>query len=125
MLRRPTETPVELNDVHRMQGRAPALDKEHEHRNLPIRGSHIKTGDLSRDVLPQPMMSLTPEHRRALQLLAGQPHGCTEADMLTHGFELAALGDLIFAGFALAAPRDTLPVMWIGITEAGRKAIAE
>jgi hypothetical protein len=62
---------------------------------------------------------------RALQLLAGRPHGCTEADMLTHGFELAALGDLIFAGFALPAPRDTLHVMWIEITEAGRKAIAE
>jgi hypothetical protein len=58
-------------------------------------------------------------------LLAGQPHGCTEADMLTHGFELAMLSDLIFAGFALAVPRDTLTVMWIEITEAGRQAIAD
>jgi hypothetical protein len=70
------------------------------------------------------MATLTDEQRRALRLMAGQPHGCTEADMLTHGFELAMLGDLLFRGLALAAPRDTLPVMWIQITEAGRKAIA-
>jgi hypothetical protein len=64
---------------------------------------------------------VTDEHRRALQLMAGAPDGCTEAEMLTHGFELAALGDLMFRGLALAAPRDTLPVMWITITDAGRK----
>jgi hypothetical protein len=41
------------------------------------------------------------------------------------GFELATLGDFIFQGLALAAPRDTLPVLWTTITEAGRQAIAE
>jgi hypothetical protein len=71
------------------------------------------------------MAQLSDEQRRALRLLKGQPHGCTEADMVTHGFELAALGDLMFRGLALAAPRDTLPVMWIEITEAGCQAIAE
>jgi hypothetical protein len=65
------------------------------------------------------------EQRRALRLLAGTPNGCTEAEMQTHGFELATLGDLMFRGLALAAPRDALPVMWIEITEAGRKAIAD
>jgi hypothetical protein len=45
--------------------------------------------------------------------------------MVTHGFELATLGDLMFRGLALAAPRDTLPIMWITITEVGRKAIAD
>jgi hypothetical protein len=70
------------------------------------------------------MATLTDEQRRALRLMAAQPHGCTEADMLTHGFELATLGDLMFRRLALAAPRDTLPVMWIELTEAGRKAIA-
>jgi hypothetical protein len=59
------------------------------------------------------MANLTDEHRRALQILTGAPDGCTEAEMLTHGFELATL-----------VPRDTLPVMWITLTEAGRKAIA-
>jgi hypothetical protein len=44
--------------------------------------------------------------------------------MLRHGFELATVGDLMFQGLALAATRDTLPVMWIEITEAGRQAIA-
>jgi hypothetical protein len=71
------------------------------------------------------MATLTDEQRRALRPLAGQPHGCAEADMLTHGFELATLGDLMFRGLALAAPRDSLPVMWITITEVGRQAIAE
>jgi hypothetical protein len=37
-----------------LRGASGALDKEHEHHNLPTRGSHIKTHDLSRDVLPQP-----------------------------------------------------------------------
>jgi hypothetical protein len=41
------------------RGASGALDKEHEDRNLPSRGSHIKTDDLSRDVLPQPMARLT------------------------------------------------------------------
>jgi hypothetical protein len=89
---------------------------------------HVKVGNVLltiRDVLPQSMAKLTDEHRRALRLQASPPGGYTEADMLTHGFELAMLGDLIFAGFALAAPRDALPVMWIEITEAGRKAIAD
>jgi hypothetical protein len=71
------------------------------------------------------MATLTDEQRRALRLLASTPGGCTEADMLTHGFELATLGDLMFRGLALAAPRDSLPVMWITITEVGRQAIAE
>jgi hypothetical protein len=70
------------------------------------------------------MADLTDEQRRALQLLARSHNGCTEADMLTRGFELAMLGDLMFRGFAMATPRDILPVMWIKITAAGRKAIA-
>jgi hypothetical protein len=41
--------------------------------------------------------------------------------MVTHGFELAALGDLMFRGLALAASRDTLPVTWIEITDAGAR----
>jgi hypothetical protein len=36
------------------RGASGALDTEHRHRKLPTRGSHIKTDDLSRDVLPQP-----------------------------------------------------------------------
>jgi hypothetical protein len=59
------------------RGASGALDKEHEHRNLPTRGSHIKTDDLSRDVQPHTMAALTDEQRRALRLLAASPNGCT------------------------------------------------
>jgi hypothetical protein len=71
------------------------------------------------------MAKLNDGHRRALELLARSPNGCTEAELLAYGFELATLGDLLFGGFALAAPWEALPVMWIEITEAGRQAIAE
>jgi hypothetical protein len=52
------------------RGTSGALDTEHHHGNVPTRGSHIKTHDLSRDVLPQPMARLTDEQRAALQMLA-------------------------------------------------------
>jgi hypothetical protein len=111
-----------------------ALDKEHEHRNLPTRGSHIKTDDLSRDVLPQPMTTLTDEQRRALRLLARSPnHGCPEAILLAHGFESAMQAKLVLDGLAKVEVHDTkvagrrvkVKVTWLRITEAGRKAIAE
>jgi hypothetical protein len=113
------------------RGASGALDKEHEHPNLPTRGSHIKTDDLSRDVHPHPMVALTDEQRRALQLLAGSPNGCTEAILMAHGFHLAMLGKLAFDGFANVEARETMAgsrrmkVFWLRITEAGRKAIAE
>jgi hypothetical protein len=81
----------------------------------------MNSGPGVRDVIAK----LSDEHRRALRLLSRSPNGCTEAEMLAYGFELATLGDLIFAGVALAAPREALPVMWIQITEVGRQAIAE
>jgi hypothetical protein len=108
------------------RGASGALDTEHGHRNLPTRGSHIKTDDLSRDVQPHPMATLTDEQRRALRLLARSPKGCTEAILLAHGFELAMLGD----GLAKVEARDTMAgsrrmkVFWLQITAAGRKAIA-
>jgi hypothetical protein len=72
------------------------------------------------------MEKLSEEQRRALRILALSPKGCTEAAMLTHGFELATLGDLMFGGLALARPQDTCAgrlIVWMEITEAGRKAI--
>ena len=33
-------------------------------------------------------MAMSADRRRALRLLAGSPHGCTEAIMLAHGFPL-------------------------------------
>jgi hypothetical protein len=116
------------------RGTSGALDTEHGHRNLPTRGSHIKTDDLSRDVLPQPMARLTDEQRRALRLLARSPnHGCTEAILLAHGFESAMQAKLVLDGLAKAEVHDTkvagrrlkVKVTWLRITEEGRKAIGE
>jgi hypothetical protein len=45
--------------------------------------------------LPRPMAKLTDEQRRALQLLARSPNGCTEALMMAHGFEVAMLSRLV------------------------------
>jgi hypothetical protein len=76
------------------------------------------------------MAKLTDEQRRALQLLARSPNGCTEALMMAHGFEGAMLGQLVVDGLALATPHHTqagrrqMIVVWISITTAGREAIA-
>jgi hypothetical protein len=55
------------------------------------------------------MAALTDEQRRALQLLAGSPNGCTEAILIAHGFHLAMLGKLAFDGFQVHVfiPRPT------------------
>jgi hypothetical protein len=78
------------------------------------------------------MANLTDQQRRALQLLAGSPNGCTEAILMAHGFHLAMLGKLVFDGLAKVEAHDTkvagrrvkVKVTWLRITEAGRKAIA-
>ena len=41
-----------------------------------------------------------PERRRALELLAASPDGCSEAIMLAHGFTADFLVDLIRTGMA-------------------------
>jgi hypothetical protein len=77
------------------------------------------------------MAKLTDEQHRALQLLARSPNGCTEALMMAHGFESAMLGQLVVDGLALATPHHTqagrrqMIVVWISITTAGRRAIAD
>jgi hypothetical protein len=51
--------------------------------------------------------------------------------MLAHGFEVATLGELVIDGLAKAeehhtmAGRRRMKVVWLQITVAGRKAIAE
>jgi hypothetical protein len=77
------------------------------------------------------MAKLSKEKRRALQLLARSPNGCTEALMMAYGFEVVMLGKLVLDGFALATPHDTragrepIRVVWLTITEAGRKAVGK
>jgi hypothetical protein len=72
-----------------------------------------------------------PDRRRALELLAASPDGCTEALMLAHGITVELLVDLCIAELAIATPERmvaggrTVEVARMRITEAGRKALAE
>jgi hypothetical protein len=65
-----------------------------------------------------------------LELLAGSPHGCTEAIMLAHGFTTETLGGLVVEGFASTAPgimyagKRPIEVTRLTITDAGRREIA-
>jgi hypothetical protein len=83
-----------------------------------------------RDVLPQSMVSLTSEQRRALRFLARHPDGCAEAELLVDGFTIGELTDLVIDGLAtgrvarIALDDREKPVVWMKITKAGRKAIA-
>jgi hypothetical protein len=70
-----------------------------------------------------------PDRRRALELLAASPDGCTEALMLAHGFTVELLVDLCIAELAIATPERmvvggrTVEVVRMKITEAGRRAL--
>jgi hypothetical protein len=70
------------------------------------------------------------EQNRALRLLAGSPHGCTEAIMLAHGFTVEILGRLVLNGHATAAPgimydgNRPIEVTRLTITDVGRRAVA-
>jgi hypothetical protein len=70
------------------------------------------------------------EQNRALRLLAGSPHGCTEAIMLAHGFPFEMLTGLVRDGLATAAPgimyagKRPITVTWLAITDIGRQALA-
>jgi hypothetical protein len=74
---------------------------------------------------------LSDEQRRALNVLAHHSDGCAEAVLLADGFSYDQLGDLVFDGLARMQPSVTHVdgrekiVVWVQITGAGRKAIAE
>jgi hypothetical protein len=74
-------------------------------------------------------MALPADQRRALEILAGSPHGVTESVMLAHGFGIGTLHDLVRNGFATAetrtvrAGRQPIEVTWLTITDAGRRAL--
>jgi hypothetical protein len=46
----------------------------------------------------------TPDHRRALELLASSPDGCTEALLLANGFAVELLVELVRAGLTNVEP---------------------
>jgi hypothetical protein len=77
-----------------------------------------------------PDISANSEKRRAIELLARSPTGCTETLMLAHGFPAEMLGWLVLDGLAtvqrgtmLAGDRQ-LTVKWIEITDLGHVAIS-
>ena len=63
------------------------------------------------------------ELNRALRLLAGSPHDCTEAIMLAHGFTAELLADLVRGGLATGDKRP-ITVTRLRITDIGRQALA-
>ena len=75
---------------------------------------------------PRRRRSPKPDRRRALELIASCPDGCTETIMLVHGFTVGQLDELIRAGLATAqtesvvARSRTLEVARVRITKAGR-----
>jgi hypothetical protein len=71
-------------------------------------------------------VKLSADERRALDMLAGSHHGCTEAILRANGFTVGLLADLIRAGLAKAEPERTQagPRVRIRITDAGKQALA-
>jgi hypothetical protein len=67
--------------------------------------------------------------RRALELLAGSPDGCTEAMLLADGFKRDTLAILVHAGFAtvhaerIRAGGEWIEVRRLQISDAGRRVI--
>jgi hypothetical protein len=71
---------------------------------------------------------LSGEQRRALEILAGSPHGCTEETLRAHGFTVRLLARIVHAGFAVANPEIVKAggrtLSMLTITDVGRQALA-
>jgi hypothetical protein len=76
-------------------------------------------------------MTTSLQQRRALSLLADAPYGRTVADMLAHGFTNALLDRLAHDGLATIQPGTLctgtrrITVVWVVITDAGQRALAD
>jgi hypothetical protein len=72
-----------------------------------------------------------PDRRRALELLASSPDGCSEAIMLARGFTVEQMVELVRAGLAttngerVAIGARTIEIARVRITEAGRSTIGK
>ena len=72
---------------------------------------------------------MTPEQRRALEMLADNPPGLTESMLMAHGFTIGMLAGLVLAGLATAtsstvqAGRRNIEVVRVRITNAGIQAL--
>ena len=87
-----------------------------------------------RPTMPQPYRrprhGPKPDRRRALELLAASPDGCTEALMFANGFTAELLVELVRAGLASAHPERMVAdgrmteVARVKISEAGWQTLA-
>jgi len=77
----------------------------------------------------RPRRGPKPDRRRALELLAASPDGCTEALMFANGFTAELLVELVRAGLASAHPECMVAdgrmteVARVKISEAGWRAL--
>jgi hypothetical protein len=75
------------------------------------------------------MANLGDEERRALEALARHLDGCDEAVLLADGITVGQLAGLVIDGLATMratlVPLNGKSVIWMKITDAGQKAIAE
>jgi hypothetical protein len=75
--------------------------------------------------------SIRPSHRRVLKVLAKTPRGCHVNALLTRGFKLETMADLVGGGLATVLVETvtehglTIEVARVRITDAGRKAIQD
>lgn len=86
---------------------------------------------MSRSPNRPPKRRLTRDQRRALELIASEPHGATDGLLVVvHGLQIKILAGLVHEGLATAmvgegveADGKTIEVVRIMITDAGRRAI--
>jgi hypothetical protein len=75
--------------------------------------------------------SICPSHRRVLKVLAKTPRGCDVNALLTRGFKLETMADLVGGGLATVLVETvtedglTIEVARVRITDAGWKAIQD
>jgi hypothetical protein len=72
-----------------------------------------------------PDRDLTNDQRRALDMLAGSHHGCTESILRANGLSVGLLGGLLRTGLAKAEVETTQAGgrVRIRITDAGKRAL--
>jgi|SRR6266404_1132927 hypothetical protein len=86
----------------------------------------------SSDMVAEPEnQNIRPSHRRVLRALAKTQHGCDVNALLTRGFKIETMGDLVGGGLATVRVETVtehglpIEIARIRITDAGRKAIQD
>jgi hypothetical protein len=75
-------------------------------------------------------ITITPDERQALELIAAELTGCPERLLVAHGFSVEFLAGLVRSGLAdvtaehVNSDRSTDAVFRLWVTERGRQALA-